>query len=138
MENNNYYYKFVGVINFFGVCPDFVYPIFERDSKYFFQKTNNTIITSFNEIKDNLRINMIRFLDKDTTKFINIKDSYSVGDESVVAFQIDKNNFLISDVSYFVSFISKFVTEDHILIEEIGSFLDTVNRKKLMKKKINY
>ena len=133
MENNCY--KFVGVINFFGVCPDFVYPIFKKDDKYYFQKTNNTIITSFNEIKDNLRINMINFLDKDTTKFINIKNEYYIGNEAVVAFQTDKNEFLISDTSSFVSFISKFVTEDHILIEEIDTFLDNVKRKKLMKKK---
>lgn len=133
MENN--YYKFVGVINFFGLYPDFVYPIFERDGKYYFQKTRNTLITSFNEIKDNLRINMINFLDKETTKFINIKESYSIEDEAVVAFQTDKNEFLISDTSSFVSFISSFVTEDHILIEEIDGFLDNVKRKKLTKKK---
>ena len=71
MKNNCY--KFIGVINFFGVYPDFVYPIFEKDGKYYFQKTHNSMITSFNEIKDDLRINMIIFLDKDTTKFINIK-----------------------------------------------------------------
>lgn len=116
--------------------PDFVYPIFEKDCKYYFQKTNNTLITSFNEIKDELRIKMINFLDKDITKFINIKNYYCVGNEAVVAFQTDVNEFLISDTSSFVSFISKFVTEDHILIEQIDIFLDRVNRKKLIKKKI--
>lgn len=132
MKNNCY--KFVGVINFFGVCPDFVYPIFEKEGKYYFQKTSNTLIISFNEIKDNLRTKMINFLDKETTKFINIKDGYYIGNEAVVAFQTDIDEFLISDTSYFVSFISKFVTEDHILIEEIDAFLDNVKRKKLLKK----
>lgn len=133
MENDCY--KFVGVINFFGVYPDFIYPIFMKDNKYYFQKTNNTFIISFNEIKDNLRINMINFLDKDTTKFINVKDDYYVGNEAIVAFQTDKNEFLISDTSSFASFISKFVTEDHILIEEIDTFLDNVRRKRMKKKK---
>lgn len=136
MEGNSY--KFVGVINFFGVYPDFIYPIFENNGKYYFQKTDNTLITSFNEIKDSLRINMINFLDKNTTKFINIKDEYCIGDEAVVAFQTDTDQFLISDTSSFVSFISKFVTEDHILIEQIDTFLDNIKRKKHVKKKSNF
>ena len=80
---------------------------------------------------------MINFLDKNTTKFINIKDCYCVGSEAVVAFQTDVNEFLISDTSSFVSFVNKFITEDHILIEEIDTFLDSVKRKKFMKKKLN-
>lgn len=125
-------YKFIGVINFFGVCPDFVYPIFENDGKYYFQKTNYTIITSFSEIKDTLHINMINFLDEDITMFINIKNQYYVGEEAIVAFQANSNKFFVSNTSSFVSFISKFTTDDHILREEIDTFLDSVKRRKLI------
>jgi len=130
-------YKFVGIINPFDIYPDFVYPIFEKNGKYYFQKTNNTSITVFNEIKDNFRIEKIYLLNNEIASYINIKDQYSVGDEAIVAFQLEKDKIIISDIANFISYIKDFVTDDHILIEKIDTLLDCVNRKKnKLKKKI--
>lgn len=134
MTNNNWY-KFVGVINFFGVYPDFVYPIFENDGKYYFQRCENCTIKSFNEIKDNLFLKMVLFMDSNVSMSIKIKSEYLIGDEPVIAFQLDKNNYFISDSTNFIPFISNFDTEDEILREEIDTLLDKINFKKNQEKK---
>lgn len=126
MEDNNYY-KFVGVINFFGIYPDFVCPVFEKNGKYFFQRLENGIVTSFKEIKEEIYLMMIRFLD--VSKFKNINMKHFVGSKQIVAFQLDKNNFFIGDIDAVASLISTFETDDNILREEIDIFLDKVNRR---------
>lgn len=133
---NNDCYKLVGTINLFGVCPEFVYPIFERNGKYYFQCSNNATISSFKEIVENLYEKMIRFFDANDVIYMNIKKDYTIGDEIVIAFQINRNKLLVSDVDSFVPFIKDFDTDDHILTEEIDEFLSKVNfRNTIIKKR---
>lgn len=133
--NNNSSYKLVGILNLYGVYPDFVYPVFKKDDKYYFQCSENCLIKSFKEIKEKFYIQMIKLLDinKETSM---TKKEYSVGEEQIIAFQINKDNFLISNSTDFVPFISNFDTDDHILREEIDSFLYKVNNMKNNKKRI--
>lgn len=131
------FYRFVGIINFFGVCPDFVYPIFEKDDELYFAQSENGIITSFKKIAEKLYIKMVRFIDIKSIELINVKEGYSIGDETVVAFQLDKNEFFISNVAGFIPFINEFDSDDVILKEEIDEFLDKVRIKKTLKKIIH-
>lgn len=124
MQNNDFY-KLVGTINIFGLYPDFVYPIFEKDNKYYFSCSKNNIITYFKEITKNLY--KVNFLNTNCVKFANIQEKYPVGDKIIIAFQTNKNNFFISDINNFIPFINNFDTDDHILIEEIDNFLDEIN-----------
>lgn len=128
MIDNEDNYKFVGIMNRFGVYPDFVYPIFENNGKFYFPKASNGIIISFREIKDVNYIKKIRFLDD--FEFDNLYDYYDVGDEQVIAFQLNQKDFYISDLKSFVPFIKNYKTDDYILKEEIDVFLDIINREK--------
>lgn len=128
MNNNDDNYKFVGIMNRFGVQPDFVYPIFENDGKFYFSKSSNGIISFFREIKDINYIKKIHFLN--SFEFNYLYDYYDVGDEQIVAFQISEKDFFISDFNSFIPFIQNFKTDDYILAEEIDVFLDIVKRKK--------
>lgn len=49
----NNHYKLIGVINRFNINPNFVYPILEKDNKYYFQCISNNIIISFKEVPKN-------------------------------------------------------------------------------------
>ena len=135
MQNNNYY-KLIGTINIFGIYPDFVYPVFERNGKYYLQHSEDNIIDYFIEISKIKRLNMTRYLKMNFNT--NINNNYTVGDNPIFAFQIDKNNIFISGIDDFIKFISCFETDDPVLSEQISEFIDNVNlRKILIKKKEN-
>ena len=128
-------YKFVGVINRFGIYPDFVYPVFERFGEYYIQYSNLGTITDFKKIKKKYYLEKIKFLDY--YLFDDIKDYYIIGDEQVLGFQENESDFFVGDLNKFSSFIKEFYTDDEILSEEIDIILDIINKKKLfIKKKI--
>ena len=124
------YYKFVGVISSLNECPDFVRPVFEKGGKHYFQMGKNGIICFFKEIPKEMRDRIVLLTD------INIRENYLVGDNPVICFRIDKNNFFISDIDNFSCFIKNYEAQDYILKEEIDMFIDCVNRKNNAKKKI--
>lgn len=135
MQNNDIY-KLVGIINIFGIYPDFVYPIFERNGKYYLQHFQSNAIDSFIETSKSKRLNMIRYLEINPN--INIKKIYTVGDKPIFAFQITKDNVFFSEIDNFVNFVSNFETDDHVLSEQISEFIDDFKQKKsLIKKKEN-
>lgn len=123
MQNNNSY-KLVGVINPFGVVSEFVYPIFENNNKYYFQSSENNTIKSFREIPKPLHKKMIHFFNDEYINSLNINKTYVIGDEKIIAFEINKGCFYISNVTDFIPFIENFDTDDHILMEEICDFLN--------------
>lgn len=132
MQNNDIY-KLIGIINIFGIHPDFVHPIFERNGRYYIQRFQNNAIDGFIEIYKNKRLNMMRYLEINSN--INIKKLYTVGDKPIFAFQITKDNVFFSEIDNFVNFISDFETDDHILSEQISKFIDDFNQRKLLVKK---
>lgn len=132
MQNN---YKFVGVINRFGIYPDFVYPVFECFGEYYIQSSNLGTIIDFKKIKKKYYLEKIKFLDY--CLFEDVKDYYIIGDKQVLGFQENESDFFISDLNKFASFIKGFYTDDEILSEEIDIILDIINQKKqFIKKKI--
>ena len=124
---NNDVYKFVGVINRFGVYPDFVYPVFEKNDKYYLEFCYDNFIHSFKEITEKKYIDKIRLFDE--CMLSNIKIVHFVGDEKVMAFQIDKDNFIVNGINDFSLFIKNFVTDDIILSEAIDYFFFNMNKE---------
>lgn len=98
-------YTLVGFLNVFGDYPDFVYPIFRRYSKYYFQNPNSQdIIETFIEI------------DRDI-KFItmtDIKCKLQVNDKAIYAFQVDEDNILWGERIKLYNRLSGFTFEDYI------------------------
>lgn len=134
MKKNNY--KFVGVIDSFNMCPDFVRPVFERGGKYYFQMGKNGVISSFRELSD-IMVSKIRFLvDINITSNNLINYDYGIGDEAIICFRLYEDVFFVSDIDNFVLFIKYFETNDDILKEEIDMFMEGVNRRNIAKKKI--
>lgn len=126
-------YRLTRVINIFGIYPDFVYPIFEKDGKYYLQHSENNAIDNFIDISEKKRFNALPHLEIKPN--INIKDTYTLGDRPIYAFQIDKDNIFISEINDFIKFVSNFQTDDHVLTEQISEFIDKVKLRKVISRK---
>lgn len=131
MEKNNY--RLVGIINIFGIYPAFVYPIFEKDGKYYLQHSEVNVIDCFVETSKNKRLSMVHY--SEINPNLNIKNIFTIGDEPIFAFQVDKNNVFISEIDDFIEFINIFQTDDHVLSEQISEFIDEVKLRKALTKK---
>ena len=60
-KNKENRYKLIGTMNMFGIVPDFVYPIFENNGKYYFENSYNSLeIDSFYEICEEKKISRIK------------------------------------------------------------------------------
>lgn len=127
-------YKLFGTMNMFDLVPDFVYPVFESNGKYYFQNSDNSIeIDSFHEIYGEKHINKIKplALSFNASK----KEYYRVGDEPVVAFQTDKENYFVGTSDNFNEFIQGINIKNDILSKIIFEFQDEIKSAKSLKKK---
>ncbi len=128
-DKNNY--KLFGTMNMFDIVPNFVFPVFENQGKYYLQNSDNTTeIDSFYEIVGKKYLNKIKPLTSSFNKMINIKDNYMVNDEPLVAFQISKENYFIGTINVFNDFIKSIQIENEMLSKSI---LDFQNEVKLAK-----
>ena len=66
---------------------------------------------------------------------MEIKEMYTLGDNPVICFRLNKDTYFISDIDNFVPFIKEFNTDDDILKEEIDYLIDGINRKNNEQKK---
>lgn len=129
-------YKLFGTMNMFDFLPDFVYPVFENNGKYYFQNSDNSIeIDSFYEICGEEHINRIRPLASSFNKLINVKEHYTVGDEPLVAFQTSEENYFIGTSDVFNEFIKDIKIENQILSKTITDFQNEIKLAKSLKKK---
>lgn len=127
-------YKLFGTMNMFDLVPDFVYPVFENSGKYYFQNSDNSIeIDSFHEIYGEKHINKIKPLALSFNA--STKEYYRVGDEPVVAFQTDKENYFVGTSDNFNEFIQSIKIENDILSEIIFDFQNEIKSAKSLKKK---
>ncbi len=117
-------YKFVGILNMFDICPDFVYTIFERDGVYFFQDTNEKTgkIKEFVPVKQDA-IHLIQ-------KSYNFKlskvpnNSFSIGSDALVIFQLDATYLQVGTIKELKSFLLTYETNDEFLNNEIQAFFE--------------
>lgn len=120
-------YKLVGIFNMFDVIPDFVYPVFEREGKYFFQHANeeghsiNSPIEEFVQIKENA-IEEIKFF-KDFIVSGNQESDYHVGSKIVYVFQINKEHLQIGTEEEMIEFAITYKSDDDKVVKELSEFL---------------
>lgn len=122
-------YELIGFINMFNIIPDFVFPVFICDNKYYFQDGNNIQVDNFIEIKETV-YSKIQFKNdiKANLKYLTVRNS------PIYAFQINKNDIYYGKLKEFLNYIKRYNTEDSILQDEINNF---INENKPHVQKIN-
>ncbi len=131
-------YFLVGTLNIFGdlVLNGFVYPIFKKDNKYYFESAEDgQTIDSFEEISREDVIKRIKLIDLNNPDITlkNIKMIYNVGDSPIAAYQ-DDEKFFISDTASMIEYLDSLDITNDIMKHEIEVFKDDVKGKS---KKIN-
>ena len=95
-------YRLIGFVNFFNVIPSFIYPLFMREQKHYFQEGNT------DDIIDKFVIADASLIERSEAKIIKVnsfqKTYYSVGIEeyhalsdAVYAFQLTENVIIWGD-----------------------------------------
>ena len=60
---------------------------------------------------------------------IKLKEAYTIGDEPIICFREDKEDYFISDLNNSVTYVSNINVDDDILKEEIDAFFECVKLK---------
>ena len=131
--NSREKYKLVGTMNLYKSVPDFVYAIFKRDDKYYFENSDDSLeITSFEEVIGKDQISMIESLDS-KSQIGNSKRRYYVGDEPIVAYQINEDEVFIGSAEEFFNFAEKEdIQQDFIKSEAAKVKRERAKRKELV------
>lgn len=120
---NSKKYKLIGVINPDGHVPAFVYPIFENNGEWYLQLSSNYLeITKFYQVI----CPEGRTLITSPNKLANIKDNYEVGDEPVIAFQANAENYFVGTYDEFIDFIKNIEIKNKKVSKKIDKFQNKV------------
>lgn len=123
-KNKRNDYKLIGLINISGNIPNFLIPIFEKNDRYYFQNSENGIkIDSFDEIVDENFLKKVKLFKEYYTKFVNIKNKYTIDSDVVCAFQPEIDKIFISNLEE----IEKFLIDNNY---EIIDFEQEMSNKK--------
>lgn len=124
-------FKLIGAVNLDGHVPAFVYPIFENNGDLYFQHCRNyEKIEKFYQVGRPKNFKLITPSDK----LANIKDNYEVGDEPVVAFQANEDNYFFGTCDEFIDFIKNIEIKNKKVSEEIEDFQNEVKLERRLKK----
>ena len=122
-------YKLIGSLDIFGVLPDIIWPIFEKDGKYYFQHCENYItIEEFAEM--DYKCEEVVMIEENYP----VKRYYKLGDEPVVAFKLDNDNIFFGTFDEFNLFIKDINIEDEMLLERITRLQENAAMARKLKK----
>lgn len=118
-------YQFVGVINLFGLYPDFLFPVYEKGDEFFFHNGDENRIYNFDPITESVRGKIV-FLQSDQVKIIDNtkKKYYHEQDPLVYAFQERPDEIFCSDLTGMLNYLISFNTDDNILQKQIRNFIN--------------
>jgi hypothetical protein len=127
-------FKLVGILNRFGIMPDFVVPIFVRlqdlaqpepQKIYYFQLVNDETDTlhCISELSnyDKSYIKNVQLFDEKENRKDELLHNYS---KPLYAFQVSKEDVLIGNYGELKELLEDYETDDILLKEEIQEFLD--------------
>lgn len=126
MQSN---YKLVGILNLFDIVPDFVYPIFERDSQYYFITGDQEDLKTegFEVVKDAAVKRIIRLSDLKINEFK--QREFSKESNPIFAFQVSETEVYFGFFEEIKEFLKDFETEDEILKVTIEDFINNTGNK---------
>lgn len=133
MKEKNY--KLIGSICLFDNNPEFVYPVFENDGKFYFEHCEvTTVIDGFVEIKDEKHKALIQpFNEQDIIS--SRKREYNIGDSAVIGFRQDNLHTFFGSMDEFKKFLKTYSVTDPILLHQIKSLMDEDKKRKQYQKK---
>lgn len=119
-------YKLVGILDLFGVVPNFVYPVFEKNGQYYFLVCDKNFkeIERFEPVKDSC-VSRIVYLSNLKTNMFQQTD-FSKNSEPIFVFQLSEDEIFVAPISEAASFFETFKTENSILKKKIADFLNIV------------
>ena len=119
-------YKLVGILNLFEVVPDFVYPIFEKDNKYYFciGSEEELKIKDF-ELENFSNLKKIRYL-SDIKSNISEEIIVTKDSEPIFAFQSSYEYVHIGFFKEFKQFFETYEVDNDVVKNIIEDFFDVV------------
>lgn len=118
---NNDTYTLIGSINLFDLIPNFVYPVFKKNGRWYFQDGSRNQIKEFVLIKESV---YSRLIPLHGGQFVY---SLKAGAKALYGFQSEPGLVIYGDSSYFREFFSTFNTDDVLLQKKIDSFLADIS-----------
>ena len=113
-------YKLIGILNVFDITPEFVYPVFEYDSRYYVQDRLSTKkIDAFELITKENFINNIQPLYKYYLTLPSRKYTYYVDDDVIMGFQLSENELFIGTKEEFIEYSKQIRVEDEFMKVEL-------------------
>ena len=128
MENKKY--RLMGTLDLQQQETGFVFPVFEKDGNYYFERTlNNLHIKSFEKVDGIDYISQIKRLDENKL-VANTKRDFQLSDEAVIAFQEDKDHLFIGTLDDMISYYSNKETNNPFTIHVMDNIKEERARKK--------
>ena len=124
-------YRLVGILNLFDVVPDFVYPIFEREGRYYFiTGDEETLKTEGFEQVSERGVERIVWLSELKTNECKLRE-FNNESEPIFAFQVSETEVYIGVFKEIRDFLETFETDDRILKKEIKDFITNTGIKQI-------
>lgn len=124
-------FRLVGVMNMFGIVPDFVYPIFEKDNQYYFiTGDEETLKTEGFEVVKESAIKRIVWLSELKTNEFEPRE-FNKESEPIFAFQVSGTEVYIGVFKEIEDFLQTFETDDRILKKQIKDFITNTGTKQI-------
>lgn len=132
-------YRLIGSMCLFPTYPEFVYPVFEREGKFYFQVCEEaTIIDDFSEIRDDEHLALIRPLQEIPTRLGSIPKEFARGDNALIAFQPDESTVFFGNMEAFRTYLKKNPVKDEFVQEQIHSLKAREKNSKQYRKKKDF
>lgn len=131
-------YKLVGVINQYGVVPEFVYPVFEQDGNYYIQDgADDFTIDCFELLTDEKSIKSIKPLNDFSVIYAEKKITFTIGENKLLGFDFGRNYLFLGDYNAFKHYVGNINMSDEFMKIEIPYYIETNDKLLLEKQKKN-
>lgn len=117
-------YEFVGVLNLFNLCPDFLYPVYKQNDQLYFHNGRDNVIYNFDPITKSVHDRII-FLDSGDIEIVNEANKlYCEKYAPVYVFQESEKKIFCAQLNGMIKYLYSFDTTDTILKKQIDKFID--------------
>ena len=125
-------YKLVGFLNVFGIIPDFVYPVFEKNNIYYYQDGTKTAIKRFIPIKNNDISRISFFKEFQQLNFEAPSFVVKLNSPPLDAFQPNSDTIVCGTAPYLSEYLSTYNTDNKVLANEIESLINESSANKIV------
>ena len=117
-------YKLIGFIDLFDIIPNFVYPVFEKEGRWFFQHGHQDRVEEFVEVKQSVFSRLIPVNEWEEDKII-----IDITSNPIYAFREDADKIEYGDSYFFQKYFKYYTTRDVLLQKKIEDFLGEIPKR---------